>query len=210
MGRYTGPSCRLCRREGTRLFLKGDKCYSQACTLNKKSAAPGKVSKFNKKPTEYATQLREKQKVKRYYGVYERQFRKFFEMATKHKGVTGETLLQYLERRLDCIVHKAGFAPSKKMARQLVNHGHVKVNGKKVDVASNVINIGDEIVLSEKIKNLDIIVRSIESAQNKVIPAWLEVDFANLKFKLLSIPARAEINAEIEIKEQLIVELYSK
>jgi small subunit ribosomal protein S4 len=192
------------------LFLKGDKCYSQACTLNKKSAAPGKVSKFNKKPTEYALQLREKQRVKRYYGVFEKQFRRYFEMATHQKGITGETLLQFLERRLDSLIHKAGFAPSKKAARQIVNHGHVKVNGKKIDVASYVVNIGEEIVISEKVKNIDLVVKSIESAQNKVIPAWLEADYANLKLKLLSVPNRAEINPEIEIKEQLIVELYSK
>lgn len=210
MGRYTGPSCRLCRREGTRLFLKGDKCYSQLCTLNKKAAAPGKVTKFNKKPTEYALQLREKQKVKRYYGVYERQFRRYFEMASKHKGVTGEMLLQYLERRLDSILHKAGFAPSKKHARQLVRHGHVLVNGKKLDVPSYVVNVGEEIALHDKVKNLDGVVKAIESAQNKVVPAWLEVDYTNLKLKMLSIPTREEINPEIEVKEQLIVELYSK
>ena len=210
MGRYTGPACRLCRREGTRLFLKGDKCYSQACTLNKKSAAPGKVSKFNKKPTEYAIQLREKQKVKRYYGVYERQFRRYFEMATKHKGVTGEMLLQYLERRLDSLLHKAGFAPSKKAARQIVGHGHVLVNGRKIDVPSYVVHVGEEITLTDSVKSLDLVVKAIESAQNRVIPSWLEVDHNALKMKILTIPTRAEINPEIEIKEQLIVELYSK
>ncbi len=210
MGRYTGPACRLCRREGVRLFLKGDKCYSQSCTLVDRTSPPGKVSKFNKKPTEYAVQLREKQKVKRYYGIYERQFRRYFEMATKHKGVTGEMLLQYLERRLDCLIHKAGFAPSKKAARQIINHGHVFVDGKKIDIPSYVVNVGQEIILSDKVKNLDVVVKSIESAQNKVIPTWLEVDFTNLKMKMLTIPTRAEINPEIEINEQLIVELYSK
>jgi small subunit ribosomal protein S4 len=210
MGRYIGPSCRLCRREGLRLFLKGDKCYSQACTLNKKSSPPGKVSKFKKKPTEYATQLREKQKVKRYYGLFERQFRRYFEMATEHKGVTGEILLQLLERRLDSLVHKAGFAPSKKSARQLVLHGHVRINGKKLDVPSYIVSPGEEIVIDEKSKNLDLIVRSLESSQNKVIPPWLEIDSKNLKIKMTGIPARLEINPEIDIKEQLIVELFSK
>ncbi len=210
MGRYIGPSCRLCRREGLRLFLKGDKCYSQNCTLNDRATPPGKISKFNKKPTEYAIQLREKQKVKRYYGLYERQFRRYFEMAAKHKGVTGEVLLQFLERRLDSIIHKAGFAPSKKTARQLVIHGHVKVNGKKMDIPSYIVKLGEEISLSDKVKNLDMVVKSIESAQNKVIPAWLEVDFTNVKLKMLSIPTRQEMNPEIDIKEQLIVELYSK
>lgn len=210
MGRYTGPSCRLCRREATRLFLKGDKCYSQQCTLNKKSEAPGKVSKFKKKPTEYALQLREKQKVKRYYGVYERQFRRYFEMATKHKGVTGEMLLQYLERRLDSLLHKAGFTPSKKSARQLVSHGHVYVNGKKIDVPSYVVNVGQEITLSDKVKTIESIVKSVEGAQNKVVPTWLEVDYTSLKIKMLAIPARDQISPEININEQLIVELYSK
>lgn len=193
-----------------RLFIKGDKCYSKTCILNNRTAAPGKVSKFNKKPTEYAIQLREKQKVKRYYGLYERQFRRYFEMASKHKGVTGEVLLQFLERRLDCLVHKAGFAPSKKTARQLVSHGNVLVNGKKVDVPSYIAKIGEEIALSDNVKNLDLVVKSIESAQNKVIPAWLEVDFTNVRLKMLSIPTRQEMNPEIEINEQLIVELYSK
>ncbi len=210
MGRYIGPSCRLCRREGLRLFLKGDKCYSAVCTINKKSNAPGKISKFKKKPTEYATQLREKQKVKRYYGLFERQFRRYFEMATEHKGVTGEILLQLLERRLDSIIHKAGFAPSKKCARQLVLHGHVKVNGKKIDVPSYIVNPGEEVVIDDKSKDLDLIVRAIESSQNKVMPTWLEIDSKNLKIKMTAIPARLEINPEIDIKEQLIVELYSK
>jgi small subunit ribosomal protein S4 len=210
MGRYTGASCRLCRREGTRLFLKGDKCYSQACTLNKKSAAPGKVTKFNKKPTEYAIQLREKQKVKRYYGIYERQFRKYFEMATHHKGITGEILLQYLERRLDNLLHRAGFAPSKKAARQIINHGHIKIDGKKMDIPSYTVNAGEEIVLSDKVKSMDLVVKSIESAKNRVIPAWMEVNFNDLKVKLVAIPNRAEMSPDIEIKEQLIVELYSK
>jgi small subunit ribosomal protein S4 len=210
MGRYTGPSCRLCRREATRLFLKGDKCYSQQCTLNKKAEAPGKVSKFKKKPTEYALQLREKQKVKRYYGVYERQFRRYFEMAAQHEGVTGEMLLQYLERRLDSLLHKAGFAPSKKAARQIVNHGHVRVNGKKIDVASYIVNIGEEITLSDKVKTNESIVKSVEGAQNKVVPTWLEVNYTDLKIKMLAIPGRDQISPEINIKEQLIVELYSK
>jgi len=210
MGRYIGSSCRLCRREGMRLFLKGDKCYSQSCTLNKKASPPGKVSKFTRKPTEYALQLREKQKVKRYYGIFERQFRRYFEMATKHKGVTGEMLLQYLERRLDSIIHRAGFAPSKKSARQLVLHGHVLVNGRKLDIPSYVVKINDEIVLSDTAKNMDLVLKAVESAQNKVVPSWLEVDYTNLRVKMLSIPSRADINPEIEIKEHLIVELYSK
>ncbi len=131
-------------------------------------------------------------------------------MAAKHKGVTGEMLLQYLERRLDSLIHKAGFAPSKKSARQLVGHGHVLVNGKKLDVPSYVVNVGEEVSLDEKAKNLDLVVKALESSQNKVVPAWLEIDSKNLKIKMLAIPTRAEINPEIEIKEQLIVELFSK
>jgi small subunit ribosomal protein S4 len=210
MGRYIGPSCRLCRREGLRLFLKGDKCYSQNCTLNKKSSAPGKISKFKKKPTEYATQLREKQKVKRYYGLFERQFRRYFEMATEQKGVTGEMLLQLLERRLDNLIHKAGFAPSKKCARQLVLHGHIMVNGVKLDIPSYIVNPDEIVSMDEKAKNLDLVVKSLESSQNKVLPPWLEIDSKNLTIKMISIPSRLEINPEIDIKEQLIVELYSK
>ncbi len=210
MGRYTGPSCRLCRREGMRLFLKGDKCVSQACVLNKKSYAPGKVSKFAKKLTEYGLQLREKQKVKRYYGVYEKQFRKFFAMASKHKGVTGEMLLQYLERRLDNVVYRAGFVQSRRAARQLVSHGHVLVNGKAVNISSYILKAGDVVELSSKAKSFDIVVKSIEASTNKVIPGWLEVDSSNVKVKITSIPTRAEMNLDIEVNEQLIVELYSK
>ncbi|MCX7820947.1 MAG: 30S ribosomal protein S4 [Brevinematales bacterium] len=210
MGRYTGPLCKLCRREGIRLFLKGDKCVSQACTLNKKSYPPGKVSKFAKKPTEYALQLREKQKVKRYYGVYERQFRKFFAMASKHKGVTGEMLLQYLERRLDNIVYRAGFVSSRRAARQLVSHGTVYVNGKRVTIPSYILKAGDEIELAPKAKTFDFVVKSLEASVNKVIPGWLEVDNSNVKVKITSIPTRAEMNLDIEVNEQLIVELYSK
>ncbi|MEJ5283814.1 MAG: 30S ribosomal protein S4 [Brevinematia bacterium] len=210
MGRYTGPLCKLCRREGMRLFLKGDKCVSQACTLNKKSYPPGKVSKFAKKPTEYALQLREKQKVKRYYGVYERQFRKFFAMASKHKGVTGEMLLQYLERRLDNIVYRAGFVSSRRAARQLVSHGNVYVNGKRVTIPSFIVKAGDEIELAPKAKTFDFVVKSLEASVNRVIPGWLEVDSSNVKVKITSIPTRAEMNLDIEVNEQLIVELYSK
>jgi len=210
MGRYTGPLCKLCRREGVRLFLKGDKCNSQGCTLNKKSYPPGKITKFAKKPTEYALQLREKQKVKRYYGVYERQFRKFFMMASKHKGVTGEMLLQYLERRLDNIVYRAGFAQSRRAARQLISHGHVNVNGKRVTIPSYVLKINDEVELSTKAKSFDFVVKSVEAAVNKVLPSWIEVDNSALKVKIVSIPNRLEMNLDIEVNEQLIVELYSK
>jgi small subunit ribosomal protein S4 len=210
MGRYTGPNCRLCRREGTRLFLKGDKCNSQACTLNKKQAAPGKLTKFNKKPTEYAIQLREKQKVKRYYGVLEKQFRRYFEMASRHKGVTGEVLLQILERRLDNLVYKTGFAPSIKAARQLVLHGHFQVNGKKMSIPSYVVKLGEQVSVCEASKTADVIVRSVEGANSRQIPGWLDVDLKKLVFTVKELPARTELQTGIEINEQLIVELYSK
>ncbi len=210
MGRYTGPLCKLCRRESNRLFLKGEKCFSQVCILNKKAYPPGKLSKFSKKPTEYALQLREKQKLKRYYGLYERQFRKFFGLATKHKGVTGEMLLQYLERRLDNIVYRAGFVQSRRMARQLISHGHVFVNGRRVSIPSFIVKVNDEVELSQKAKTFDNVVKSIEASVNKVIPSWFEVDNALVKLKVTSIPRREEMNLEIDVNEQLIVELYSK
>jgi small subunit ribosomal protein S4 len=210
MGRYIGPVCRLCRKEGMRLFLKGEKCFSQSCTLNKKPYPPGKVSKFSKKPTEYALQLREKQKVKRYYGVLERQFRKYFVMASRHKGVTGEILLQYLERRLDNVIYRAGFATSRAFARQLVSHGHVYVNGRRVNIPSYIVRLNDEIELSPKAKTMDGVVKSIEISANRVIPSWLNVDNSAVKVKIAAIPTRSEMNLDIEVNEQLIVELYSK
>ncbi len=210
MARYIGPSCRLCRREGMRLFLKGDRCYSKNCAMNKHANPPGKVSRFRRKPTEYAIQLREKQKVKRYYGLLEKQFRKYFEMASKHKGVTGEILLQILERRLDNLLYKAGFAPSRKSARQLVNHGHVKVNGRLVDIPSVLLRVGDEVTVVDDVKNIDLVSGSVESAQNKKIPSWIEVDFDKMTVVVKSVPEKAEMGLEIEVNEQLIVELYSK
>lgn len=210
MGRYIGPVCRLCRREGVRLFLKGEKCVSQSCILNKKQYPPGKVSKFSRKPTEYAIQLREKQKVKRYYGVMERQFKKYFQMASKHKGVTGEILLQYLERRLDNVIYRAGFANSRRFARQLVSHGFVYVNGRRVNIPSYIVKIGDKIELAQKAKTFDAVVKAIEASVNRVIPPWLNVDSSEVRVVISSIPTRAEMNLEIDINEQLIVELYSK
>lgn len=210
MARYTGPSCRLCRREGVRLFLKGDRCYSKNCAMNKHANPPGKVSRFRRKPTEYAIQLREKQKVKRYYGLLEKQFRKYFDMASMHKGVTGVILLQILERRLDNILYKAGLAPSRKSARQLVNHGHVKVNGRLVDIPSLLLKIGDVVVVEEAAQKLDLVTGAVESAQNKKIPSWFDVDFDKMSISVKSIPDKAEMDLEIEVNEQLIVELYSK
>jgi len=178
--------------------------------MNKHANPPGKVSRFRRKPTEYAIQLREKQKVKRYYGLLEKQFRKYFDMASMHKGVTGVILLQILERRLDNILYKAGLAPSRKSARQLVNHGHVKVNGRLVDIPSLLLTIGDVVVVEESAQKLDLVTRAVESAQNKKIPSWFDVDFDKMSVSVKSVPDKAEMDLEIEVNEQLIVELYSK
>jgi len=212
MGRYTGPSCRLCRREGVRLYLKGDRCYSAKCALEKRKASPvpGMHGAVRKKTTEYGAQLREKQKVKRYYGVYERQFHKYFEMATRHKGVTGEMLLQYLERRLDNVIYVSGFAPSHKAARQLVRHGHVLVNGEKVDIPSLIVKVGDVISLAPGAEKIDVVVRSLEAASSKQLPSWLEIDLSKVKATVKSLPTRAEMCQGILVNEQAIVELYSK
>jgi small subunit ribosomal protein S4 len=163
-----------------------------------------------KKTTEYGAQLREKQKVKRYYGVYERQFRKYFEMATRHKGVTGEMLLQYLERRLDNVIYVSGFAPSHKAARQLVRHGHVLVNGEKVDIPSLIVKVGDVISLAPGAEKIDVVVRSLEAASSKQLPSWLEIDLSKVKATVKSLPTRAEMCQGILVNEQAIVELYSK
>lgn len=212
MGRYTGPSCRLCRREGVKLFLKGDRCQSAKCAMErrKKSLIPGMHGAERKKLTEYGLQLREKQKVKRYYGVYERQFRKYFEMATRHKGVTGEMLLQYLERRLDNVVYVCGFAPSHKAARQLVRHGHVLLNGEKVDIPSVIVKVGDVISLVSGAEKMDMVVRALEGASSRTLPTWLEIDLNKVTATVKSLPTRAEMCQGVMVNEQAIVELYSK
>ncbi|URA09062.1 30S ribosomal protein S4 [Thermospira aquatica] len=212
MGRYTGPSCRLCRREGVKLYIKGERCLSPKCAIERRKAspAPGMHGKDRKKPTEYGVQLREKQKVKRYYGVYERQFKKYFEMATHHKGVTGEMLLQYLERRLDNVVYVSGFALSHKAARQLVRHGHVLVNGEKVDIPSVIVKVGDVVSLAPGSEKIDMVVRALETASSKTLPTWLEIDLSKVKATVKSLPTRAEMCQGILVNEQAIVELYSK
>ncbi|OHD55990.1 MAG: 30S ribosomal protein S4 [Spirochaetes bacterium GWF1_51_8] len=210
MGRYTAASCRQCRREGVRLFLKGDRCYTASCALTKRKTAPGMLPKFHKKPTEYAVQLREKQKVKRYYGLLERQFRKYFDIASRLKGVTGVLLLQILERRLDNILYKVGFAPSRKAARQFVGHGHTLINGKKVDIPSYLLRVGDVISLNDKGGKMALVENAITKVENRVVPIWLEADQKKKTVKILHIPEKPEMGLEIEINEPLIVELYSK
>jgi small subunit ribosomal protein S4 len=178
--------------------------------MAKRPTPPGKVSKFRKKPTEYAIQLREKQKVKRYYGILEKQFKNTFEIANRRKGVTGVILLQILETRLDNLLYRSAFAPSRKAARQIISHGHVSVNGKRVDIPSYIVSVGEVIEIAGNAKNMDLVVRSVENAENRTMPVWLDVDLKNLKATVKSLPSKEEMNLELDVNEQLIVELYSK
>ncbi|MCI5682655.1 MAG: 30S ribosomal protein S4 [Eubacteriales bacterium] len=210
MARYTGPVCKLCRRENTKLFLKGDKCMSEKCPMNNpKVKIPGPHGDRRRKLTEYGTQLREKQKTKRYYGVMERQFANYFDMATKVKGMTtGEALLQILERRLDNVVYRLGFAMSRAEAKQLVNHGHFTVNGKKVNIPSYLIKEGDVVAMTDKSKDSDKIKGVLEANSAKPVVKWIEKDSENVKGKIVALPTVEDIDLPIEV--HLIVELYSK
>lgn len=208
MARYTGPVCRLCRREGAKLFLKGDRCYSQKCSFTKRATPPGQHGSGRRgKMSEYGTQLREKQKVKRAYGVLESQFRKYFDMATKMKGKAGDNLLQLLERRLDNVVFRLGFGESRAQARQIVLHGHIRVNGKKVDIPSYIVKEGDIISVAPKAAGKEHF-KLIREQGDKIAPKWLELDTADLKGKVVGLPDREDIDLTIE--EHLIVELYSR
>jgi small subunit ribosomal protein S4 len=209
MARYTGPVCRLCRREGTKLFLKGTKCLSDRCPIEKRNFAPGQHGKDRKaKIVGYGLQLHEKQKAKRMYFTLEGQFREYYEKANRATGVTGELLIQQLERRLDNVAYRLGFAISRRQARQVVRHGHVTVNGKKVNIPSYQVNVGDEIAIRENAKKLVIVEQGAQYAASNPVPAWLEVSFENLSGRILSLPKRKDVN--LPINEQLIVELYSK
>lgn len=208
MARYTGPVCRLCRREGTKLYLKGDKCYSSACVFEKKPVPPGQQGRRRTKQTEYGMQLREKQKVKRLYGLLEKQFHHYFEMAEKQDGITGENLLFLLEERLDNVIYRLGLANSRKEARQLVNHEHFLVNGKKVGIPSYRVKEGDVIEVKEKSKKSPKFKEIRENAESKTIVPWLSLDRENLKGTVVGKPTRDDI--DIDISEHLIVELYSK
>lgn len=208
MARYKGPVCRLCRREGIKLFLKGDRCYSDKCTLNRRSAAPGQHGQGRRKISEYGLQLREKQKARRIYGVLERQFRRYFELAERQKGITGENLLRLLERRLDNVVFRLGLANSRPEARILVTHGHFLVNGRRVQIPSYLVKVGDEIQVSEKSKQSPKFKEIAEAIVHRTPPAWLELDKEALKGRVLTLPSREDIDVPIE--EHLIVELYSK
>lgn len=208
MARYTDAVCRLCRREGQKLFLKGDRCYTDKCAITRRQYAPGQHGQGRKKVSDYGLQLREKQKVKRIYGVLESQFRHYFSLAEKKSGIVGENLLTICESRLDNVCFRAGFALSRAEARQLVRHGHFKVNGKKVNIPSYLIKEGDVISVSDKSKDLPKLKAVLESTEGKVIPAWLDLDADNNSAKVLNLAKREDI--DYEVNETLIVELYSK
>ena len=209
MARYTGPVCRLCRREGTKLFLKGTKCLSDRCPIEKRNFPPGMHGKDRKaKIVGYGLQLHEKQKAKRMYFTLEGQFREYYEKANRATGVPGELLIQQLERRLDNVAYRLGFAISRRQARQVVRHGHVTVNGRKVNIPSYQVNAGDEIAIRENAKKLLIVEQGAQYAAQNPVPAWLEANFDTLTGRVLRLPKRVDVN--LPINEQLIVELYSK
>ncbi len=208
MARYTGPSCRLCRREGCKLFLKGDRCYTDKCAIERRDYAPGEAGRKRIKESEYRMQLREKQKTKRIYGLLEKQFHHYYEMANRQQGVTGENLLRILESRLDNVVYRLGFAKSRAEARQQVRHGHIHVNGRRVDIPSFRVRPGDLIAVAPKARDMLVIKSALISSERIQVPAWLEVDIEKLQGSVLSLPQRDQIDADI--REQLIVELYSK
>ena len=209
MARYTGPVCRLCRREGQKLFLKGERCYTGKCAVSRRAYAPGQQGQArNKKASEYGRQLRTKQYARRYYGVLEGQFHHYFEMAEKMPGVTGENLLRLLESRLDNVVYRLGFASSRAEARQLVAHGHFTVNGRRVNIPSFLVKVGQVVAVCEKSRQLDKMKGIIEANGSRPIPKWLDLNRDSLEAKVVAMPEREDIDLPIE--ETLIVELYSK
>ena len=208
MARYTGPACKLCRREGKKLFLKGDRCTSGKCALDRRSTAPGQHGAANKKMREYGKQLRAKQVAKRYYGVLEKQFKNYYVEADRHDGITGENLLCLLERRLDNVVYRMGLAASHREARQLVLHGHFTLNGKKADIPSIIVKAGDVIAVKEASRSSAKFKALAENLESAITPKWLNLDKAALSAKVVALPAREDIDFEFE--ENLIVELYSK
>ncbi|MEE4270155.1 MAG: 30S ribosomal protein S4 [Thermoanaerobaculales bacterium] len=209
MARYRGPVCRLCRREGMKLFLKGERCYKEKCAIERRNAPPGQHGQGRRRKVRaYGLQLREKQKLRRIYGLLEGQFRRTFDTANRQKGVTGENLLNLLELRLDNVVYSLGFATSRNQARQLVRHGHILVDGGRVNVPSFRVKPGEEIAVREKSKKVPAITDAVEFAQGRGIPPWLELDGATLTGKVLEAPTREDIR--FPIQEQLIVELYSR
>lgn len=208
MARYTGAVCRLCRREGKKLFLKGERCYSEKCSVGIRAYAPGQHGQGRKKSSEYGLQLRAKQTARRFYGVQENQFHHYFEIAERKPGITGDNLLKILESRLDNVVYRVGFASSRAEARQLVGHGHYEVNGKRVDIASYLLKAGDVVSICEKSRSLDKIKAVVEANSARPTPEWIDVDKTALTAKVVALPNRDQIDAPVE--DQLIVELYSK
>lgn len=211
MARYVGPVCRLCRREGMKLFLKGERCYAEKCAIEKRNVPPGSQQGRRRRPMKvmgYGLQLREKQKVKRTYGVLESQFRRYFAEAERQRGITGETLLQLLERRLDNVVYRLGLATSRSQARQLVRHGHFYVNGKRADVPSYSLKEGDAVSVRERSNKKASILYAMEEVKGRGIPGWLQFDASAMTGRVASLPTREQIN--LPVQEQLIVELYSK
>ena len=208
MARYTGAVCRLCRREGQKLFLKGERCYSEKCSVGIRGYAPGQHGQGRKKSSEYGMQLRAKQTARRFYGVQENQFYHYFEIAEKKQGITGDNLLKILESRLDNVVYRVGFASSRAEARQLVGHGHFEVNGKRVDIASYLLKAGDVVSICEKSRGSEKIKAVVEANSARPVPQWIDVDREQLTAKVIALPTRDQIEAPVD--EQLIVEFYSK
>jgi len=208
MARYVDPVCRLCRREGLKLFLKGERCYTDKCAIERRNYPPGEHGQARTKFSEYAIQLREKQKLRRMYGVLERQFRRYFATAEKGRSITGETLLITLERRLDNMVYRMGFANSRAEGRQLVRHGHCTVNGRKVNIPSYLVKVGDVVSIREKSQKAVRVIEALEASQRRGIPDWLEVDREKFTARVKAFPARADLTTPIN--EKLVVELYSK
>lgn len=208
MARYTGAVCRLCRREGQKLFLKGERCYSEKCSVGLRGYAPGQHGQGRKKSSEYGMQLRAKQTARRFYGVQENQFHHYFEIAERKQGITGDNLLRILESRLDNVVYRVGFASSRAEARQLVGHGHYEVNGKRVDIASYLLKAGDVVSICEKSRASEKIKAVVEANSARPVPEWIDVDRNNLSAKVIALPTREQIEAPVD--EQLLVEFYSK
>ncbi len=208
MARYTGPACKLCRREGVKLYLKGERCMTGKCALDRRGTAPGQHGAGNKKMREYGRQLREKQKAKRYYGILEKQFLNYFKEADRKEGMTGENLLTLIERRLDNVVYRMGMGESRKESRQLVLHEHIELNGKKVNVPSIIVKAGDVVTVRENFRGSEKCKALAETMKDKTAPKWLEVNKDGLSAKVVALPEREDIDFPFE--EQLIVELYSK
>ena len=208
MARHIGPVCKLCRREGLKLFLKGDRCFTLKCAIEKRNYPPGAHGQRRSKHSEYGLQLREKQKMKRLYGILETQFRSYFRMAERQKGITGENLVRLLEQRLDNVVHRLGLGASRAQARMLIVHGHIRVNGRRVTIPSYLLRAGDVVEVQPASREIDGIKAALEGAKKRRVPSWLELDAANFKGTVRSLPSKEEM--AIPVQEQLVVALYSK